>query len=127
MGFQLSSSQKKISSKEEAIERKHKWRKEFSALSSHNDPFCRGDPDKLCGSDGPGFCFVDCNADCNFFSISIFATRHQGAGLPKPVAFIKGFSWPMLAPNPSPPSIESLHLWTKDSLSKDIQIHPTAT
>merc|ERR1712008_373201 len=32
--FQLSSSQKKISSREEAIERKHKWRKEFSALSS---------------------------------------------------------------------------------------------
>ena len=44
----------------------------------------RGDPETLCGSGGPGFCYVHCNADCRdikhtastsrSLSLSIFLT-----------------------------------------------------
>ena len=26
---------------------------------------CRGNPDNLCGEDGPGQCYVPCDADCS--------------------------------------------------------------
>merc|ERR1711934_870280 len=39
----------------------------------------KGDPDTLCGSSGPGFCYVDCNADCSDIKPTASASRCQSA------------------------------------------------
>merc|ERR1712037_333610 len=35
----------------------------------------RGDPDTLCGPQGPGVCYVDCNADCRDIQPTASASR----------------------------------------------------
>ena len=39
----------------------------------------RGDSDALCGSGGPGFCYVPCNADCSDIQPTSSASRCQSA------------------------------------------------
>merc|ERR1712110_1300581 len=114
MGFQLSSNQKKISSRKEATQRKYNGERiylcfvllaAFASLATSIpqykgnpggwirgnqtceciNPFLgtpnahRGDSDSLCGSDGPGFCFVDCDADCSDIQPTTSASRCQSS------------------------------------------------
>merc|ERR1711971_394992 len=37
----------------------------------------KGNPDQLCGSTGPGFCYVDCSADCSDLQRTASALRCQ--------------------------------------------------
>ena len=37
--------------------------------------FFRGDPDNLCGSSGPGFCYVKCDSECTDLSPTASASR----------------------------------------------------
>jgi len=39
----------------------------------------RGNPESLCGSGGPGFCYVPCNADCSDIQLTSSASRCQSA------------------------------------------------
>merc|ERR1712083_1255897 len=39
----------------------------------------RGDSDSLCGSGGPGFCYVPCNADCSDIQATSSPSRCQSA------------------------------------------------
>merc|ERR1711997_471397 len=39
----------------------------------------RGDSDALCGSGGPGFCYVPCDADCSDIQPTSSASRCQSA------------------------------------------------
>merc|ERR1711934_326544 len=37
----------------------------------------KGNPDQLCSTSGPGFCYVDCNADCSDLEPTASAARCQ--------------------------------------------------
>merc|ERR1712037_977180 len=50
----------------------------------------RGDPDTLCGPQGPGVCYVDCNADCRDIQPTASASRCKSS---LACDIIKGAEW----------------------------------
>merc|ERR1712037_480879 len=50
----------------------------------------RGDPDTLCGPQGPGVCYVDCNADCRDIEYTASASRCKST---LACDIIKGAEW----------------------------------